>query len=447
MHVPEFQSISEGIMETARRAYDAIIVGTGPGGATVARELTERKKRVLLLEWGSNDPITGTPWQAFKGFGIPGKEVLLTHKMLGVVRAVCTGGSTMFYYGTCFPTPFDMLEKYGVHIREEVAEARAELPVAPLKDEMVSPMARRIMESAVSLGYDWRVLEKYMYQDRWQPDFPFGYYGDPHRVRWDARMFVEEAVDKGAELINHARVRKVILDGNHAVGVTYTSGGLNHHAYAEDIIIAAGGLGSPVILRNSGIRRAGYDFFFDPLITVCGEVKDIRARVSEIPMTAGIHLAEEGYMMTDMSVPFLLDMLFTAQVLRFHRMFSQRKMLRIMIKAQDTLGGRITDRGGVRKRLTEQDRRKLLRGAVRAREILQHAGAKGIFSSWYLASHPGGTVKIGDLLDASLKTEYDHLYVCDCSVIPEAWGLPPTLTLIGLGKYLAKILSGEKKAP
>ncbi|HOH31576.1 MAG TPA: GMC oxidoreductase, partial [Candidatus Hydrogenedentes bacterium] len=88
-----------------------------------------------------------------------------------------------------------------------------------------------------------------------------------------------------------------------------------------------------------------------------------------------------------------------------------------------------------------------LRGAVRAREILQHAGAKGIFSSWYLASHPGGTVKIGDLLDASLKTEYDHLYVCDCSVIPEAWGLPPTLTLIGLGKYLAKILSGEKKAP
>ena len=42
-------------------------------------------------------------------------------------------------------------------------------------------------------------------------------------------------------------------------------------------------------------------------------------------------------------------------------------------------------------------------------------------------------------------TEYDNLYVCDCSVIPEAWGLPPTLTLIGLGKRLAKHLSEEKK--
>ncbi len=434
-------------MEPARREYDAIVVGTGPGGATVARELTRRKRRVLMLEWGSAEPIKGTPWQAFKWFGIPGKDILITDRLLGVVRAVCTGGSTIFYYGTCFPTPFEMLEKYGVHIRDEVAEARGELPVAPLKDEMVSPMARRIMDSAVSLGYDWRLLDKYMYQDRWQPDFPFGYYGDPHRVRWDARMFVEEALENGAAIINHARVTRVLVENNKAVGVEYASGGATHRAYAADVVISAGGLGSPVILRNSGMRRAGYDFFFDPLITVCGEVKDVRARVSEIPMTAGLHLEEEGYMMTDMSVPFLLDMLFTAQVFRFHRMFSQRKMLRIMIKAQDTLGGRITDRGGVRKRLAEQDRQKLLRGAARAREILQHAGAKGIFNSWYLASHPGGTVKIGDILDAGLKTEYDHLYVCDCSVIPEAWGLPPTLTLIGLGKYLAKILSGEKKAP
>ncbi len=433
-------------MTAACREYEAIVVGTGPGGATVARELVKRKKKVLILEWGSAEPIKGTPWQAFKWFGIPGKDILITHKMLGVVRAVCTGGSTIFYYGTCFPTPFDMLEKYGVHIRDEVAEARAELPVGPLKDEMVSPMARRIMDSAISLGYDWQKLNKYMYQDRWQPDFPFGYYGDPHRVRWDARMFVEEAVENGATIINRAKVAKVIVNRNKAIGVAYTSGVMKHQVYAENIIISAGGLGSPVILRSSGIKQAGYNFFFDPLITVCGEVNDMEARVSEIPMSAGLHLEEEGYMMADMPLPFLLDMVFSAQVFRFHRMFSQKKMLRIMIKARDTLGGRLTDRGGVRKWLAEEDRQKLLRGARRAREILEHAGAKGIFNSWYLASHPGGTVKIGDLLDAKLKTEYDNLYVCDCSVIPEAWGLPPTLTLIGLGKYLAKILSGEKKA-
>ena len=46
----------------------------------------------------------------------------------------------------------------------------------------------------------------------------------------------------------------------------------------------------------------------------------------------------------------------------------------------------------------------------------------------------GGTVKIGDVVDTNLKTARDNLYVCDCSVIPEAWGLPPTLTILGLGK-------------
>ena len=42
---------------------------------------------------------------------------------------------------------------------------------------------------------------------------------------------------------------------------------------------------------------------------------------------------------------------------------------------------------------------------------------------------------------SELKKTWDNLYVCDCSVIPEAWGLPPTMTLVGLGKRLAKHLA------
>jgi choline dehydrogenase-like flavoprotein len=40
---------------------------------------------------------------------------------------------------------------------------------------------------------------------------------------------------------------------------------------------------------------------------------------------------------------------------------------------------------------------------------------------------------------------YRNLYVCDCSVIPEAWGLPPVLTLVGLGKRLARHLVAEQR--
>jgi choline dehydrogenase-like flavoprotein len=422
---------------------DVIVVGTGPGGATVAKELSQRNKRVLILEWGDNDPLTGSFWQGARTLLVPGKSLLLTNQLLGLARGITTGGSSIYYCATCFPVPFEMLKSYGIDIVNEVDETITELPVAPLKDEMVGPMSKRIMESAHDLGYNWEKLDKFMYQDRWKPEYKFGHYGDPHRVKWSARMFVEEALDNGAVLMNRAKATKVIIEDKTAVGVEYTKGRKKSKVFASKVIISAGGIGTPVILRASGIKRAGYDFFFDPLIGVRGTIKDINVPNSEIPMSAGVHMEDEGYMMTDLAHPFAFTALFAAEVFRFDKMFDRSNTLQIMVKAKDTLGGRLTDRGGVRKNLDKNDKWKLLRGYERAKRILNNAGAKDIFKTWYLAAHPGGTVKIGEIVDSNLKTEYENLYVCDCSVIPEAWGLPPTSTIIGLGKRLAKHLSGN----
>jgi choline dehydrogenase-like flavoprotein len=422
---------------------DFIIVGSGPGGATVAKELSQRKKKVLILEWGDSDPLTGSFWWGTKSLLWPGRSLLFTQQMLGLVRGIAAGGSSVFYYATCFPVPIDMLKSHGLDITTEIHEARSELPIAPLKDEMMGPMASRIMESALELGYNWQKLDKFMYQDRWKREYPFSHYGDPNGVKWSARMYIDQAIANGAQLIDRAKVNRVIIEGRKAVGVEFTRNGKTSRVFAPKTLICAGGIGSAVILRASGIDRAGYDFFFDPLIGVRGIVKDTDVPPSEIPMSAGIHLEDEGYMMTDMSHASATAALFAAQVLRFGQMFSRRHTLQIMVKAKDELGGHITDSGGVRKILAEKEKKNLLRGYGRAKEILQNAGARSIFKTGYLAAHPGGTVKVGDLLDSDLKTEYDNLYVCDCSVIPEAWGLPPTLTIIGLGKRLAKHLSGE----
>ncbi|HDP79894.1 MAG TPA: hypothetical protein ENN21_03520 [Spirochaetes bacterium] len=180
---------------------------------------------------------------------------------------------------------------------------------------------------------------------------------------------------------------------------------------------------------------------------MCGKVGDLRARADEIPMSTGCHFAEEGYVLTDMAVPFALDQLFTASAFRPHRLLETAKTLRIMVKIRDDLSGRLTDGGGVRKYLTAADRDKLKKGAELAARVLRNAGAKGIYTTWRLAAHPGGTVKVGEMLDADLKVKNrENLYVCDCSVIPEHWGLPPTLTLVCLGKRLARHLALEGKA-
>lgn len=427
--------------EPSGQSFDTVVVGSGPGGATVARELARHGERVLILERGPNRPITGTFRQASRELMSPGSSMLFTPELCALVRGITAGGSSVYYYATAFDPPHDMLRSHGVDITAEVQEVKAELPYAPLADDLIGPCAHRIMDAALQLGYDWRPLPKLVFQPRCRPGCDRCTFGCPHGAKWTARELLEQAVADGAVLVEHARVLRVLVEDGVATGVEAAVGGRRQRFRAERVVLAAGGIGSPVILRASGIAHGGNDFFFDPLTAVMGTVDELRVD-GEFPMAAGVHMADEGYVLTDMVWPLPLYLGHSAAVGRLHRLFSRSHTLPIMVKIKDRLGGHLTDTGGVRKRLTADDRQTLARGQTAARRILEKAGARGIFSFRCTAAHPGGTAKIGDVVDADLATEIPGLWVCDCSVIPEAWGLPPTLTILALGKRLATHLAG-----
>jgi choline dehydrogenase-like flavoprotein len=435
-----------GAAMKADREADVIVVGTGPGGATVAREMTRRNKDVLILEWGDNQPLRGTLPQFVRAAAIPGKSLLVTSDLCAMVRGITTGGSSVFYYGSAFNPPLEIFDTHGIDLRSEIEEIKAELPTRPLSDELMGPMARRIMHSARDLGYDWRKLPKFIDQDKCRPNCFRCNYGCPEGAKWSGRMFVEEARQQGARMITGARVERVLVENGKAVGVTYRMKNRTRCAYAATVVVCAGGIGSPLILRKTGISRAGYDFFFDPLIVVMGTVDDIRGG-REIPMAGGMHVEEDGYVITDMTVPWTLHAVLNSEVGRLDQLPKHKKTLTIMVKIKDCLGGRLTDGGGIRKRMSETDKVRIFKGYAQAREILAHAGARNIHRSWYVAAHPGGTVKINDVVDTDLQTEVDNLHVCDCSVMPAAWGLPPSFSVIALAKRLARHLAGEVAAP
>jgi choline dehydrogenase-like flavoprotein len=73
--------------------FDAIVVGSGPGGATVARDLSRRGQRVLILERGRNAPIRGIATQAIFDLAFPGRGLAVTPELLAVTRGITTGGS------------------------------------------------------------------------------------------------------------------------------------------------------------------------------------------------------------------------------------------------------------------------------------------------------------------------------------------------------------------
>lgn len=418
------------------KKFDAIVIGSGPGGATVAKELSKKGRRVLILEKGTNIPINGTILQTIQMAMVPGKSLLFTEQLLAIVRGITAGGSSIFYYATAIDPPFEMLESYGVNIRSEVAEVKRELPIAVLKDSLIGPAAMEIMKSAQDLGYKWEKLPKMVYQDNCRKECDKCTMGCPYHAKWTAREFIDLACSENATLVLKADVKKVLVEKNNAKGVLFSINGKEYQSFSDVTVLSAGGIGTPVILRSSGIKDAGQGYFFDPLIIANGFIEDT-ASGREFPMATGINLQEDGIMMTDLMWPSWVYWLFTMEVFRFDCLFPYKRRLSIMIKIRDQLGGRITRNGGVRKQLSASDKKKLLNGYDRSKKILRNAGATNIFKTWYTATHPGGTAKVGDIVDSNLQTKINNLYVCDCSVIPEPWGLPPTLTLLSLGKRLA----------
>ena len=369
------------------REFDTIVVGSGPGGGTVARELSRRGECVLILERGPNRSISGTARQMMRELMVPGKSLLITPRLLAMVRGLTAGGSSVFYYATAFEPNHGMFARHGVDITAEVEELKSELPYGELADELVGPLATRIMASARDLGYDWRKLPKLVFQEQCRPDCDRCTLGCPHGAKWSSRVFVDEAVEAGAVLLDRTRVDRVVVEDGEATGVEAMTREGRQRFRGSRVVLSAGGIGTPVILGASGVGDVGRDFFYDPLVVVMGVVDDVEGG-REFPMATGIHLEEDGYVMTDLAWPRWVDQLVAAEVFRFDRLASHSRTLPIMVKIRDSLSGRLTRRGGVRKDLTDDDTARIRSGFERAKGILEHAGAKGVFKTWHLASHP-----------------------------------------------------------
>jgi choline dehydrogenase-like flavoprotein len=237
-------------------------------------------------------------------------------------------------------------------------------------------------------------------------------------------------------------VTRVLVENGRAVGVEAEIAGQREQLRAGRVVLAAGGIGSPRLLRASGLLKRPAAFFSDPVVAVMGSVDDLEAEApgAEVPMAAGASWHEDGVALADLTLPQAMYQGFALQAGRVDRLGAHRRTLSIMVKIRDGIGGRIGQRW-VDKTLQPPDRAKFGKGIAIARGILEQAGARRIFASHHFAAHPGGSLRIGDQVDASLQTATPGLYVCDASVIPEPWGLPPTLTLLALGKRLGRQLN------
>ncbi|HXF70599.1 MAG TPA: GMC family oxidoreductase [Thermoflexus sp.] len=423
---------------------EVIVVGTGPGGATVARELARAGRKVLLLERGRPERhrlLYGTYLGALRYTERGG--LFFTPEGIQVVVPSMVGGATGMFAGCAAPPPPWLHEKYGIDLRLEVAETIEELGIAPLPPEQRGAASTRLAEAARALGYAVYPQPKFIRPDR-TSRFHCGAHcllGCRCGAKWSAAEFVEEAVQAGARLLTRAHVERVLIEDGRAVGVAGRMAGRPFTARAEHIVLAAGGLGTPRILQASGLRGAGERMAMDLTVIVYGLTR-AQGNALDPPMTWSWEDHELGVMFSTLVDPWLLyPVIAGMRGLRPLAAWPRWKhLLGVMIKLKDSLSGHVRPDGTLSKPLLPEDRERLQEAERAARRILREAGAEPdwIFTSPLRGTHPSATVRIGDLVDADLQTEIPGLYVCDASVFPEALGRPTVLTIIALGKRLAR---------
>ncbi|MGH2523059.1 MAG: FAD-dependent oxidoreductase [Anaerolineales bacterium] len=427
---------------------DVVVVGSGPGGATVARGLARAGRKVTLLERGKDY----RPWALYGTY--PGaliytdrSALLFTREGLNIIRPLMAGGATSMYCGCSSRPPAWLKEQYGLDLDRFVDETITELKIAPLPPELRGAASTRIAEAAGALGYDWHPLDKFMNPAR-TPHFDCGakcMLGCRCGAKWNAAEWIDEAVVAGCEFLTEAKVEALTIENNKVVGVQGRRKGKPFEIHARAVVLAAGGIGSPLLLQRAGLASAGQGIGMDTTVIVYGASRFAeRGNGKEPPMTYAWANDQVGYMLSTLIDPWLMYPLITALKGWRYPLTWPRwgNTLGVMIKLKDEVSGHVTTERNISKPFTPKDQAKLNHAAGVARQILIEAGANAasIFITPMRGTHPCATVRVGGLLDHNLQTEIENLYVCDASAFPEALARPTVLTIIGLGKRLVEHL-------
>jgi choline dehydrogenase-like flavoprotein len=431
---------------------DVVIVGGGPAGCTLARELSRKRKRVILLEKGRDDDrLLGNGLGFFlrmeKGFHLP-FPLKRTAEGDTVVLAKCLGGGTLLYSGSAFEPDVDYWKRHGIELsRELIDEAREECWVSTPPDEFIGPGTRRIWEAASDLGMPFEKLERHIDFSRCRAGCAHCTNGCRRGAKWTAREFAAEAVENGATLLTRTKADGLIVENGLAAGVTAVGkGGRRYQIAAKVVVCSAGGVNTAQLLQRAGFSEAGSWFTGDPTFFSFGFVEEGPGNGREHSMTVGWHDEDHGVIFCSMLSPHMswhMQFLQDEPLQSLPRLGRFDRALGVFAKVSDEGVGRVEADGRISKRFSERDLKRFEYSRETSRKILLRAGCDpdDIHHSGFVMGHPSGTVKVGQLLDANLETSVRNLYCCDTSIMPEAPGRPPALTIVVLAKRLAHRLT------
>jgi choline dehydrogenase-like flavoprotein len=474
---------------------DACVIGSGAGGAPVARALAEAGARVAVLEDGGHfttADLTARPRDMLRTlYRDAGQTATLGTPpiMLPLGRAV--GGTTLVNSGTCFRAPEHVRERWrtelgleGLDLDAAYAQAEHELHVTRVTEDIAGRNALIARRGAEALGWSGRFLDRNAHGCVGSGVCAFGC---PTGAKQHMGVtYMRWATDAGATAYTATRATRIVVRAGRVHGVeAVTRGGGRLTVHADRVILAAGTLHTPLLLAAAGIAhpQLGRNLSIHPG-TAAWALMD-----EEVDMARGVpqaycvdEFADEGLMFEGVAgPPDYLAMAVPYSGAR-HReiMRDYRRLAQFGLMVSDTSRGRVLT-GGLARRagrpvvrydLNAADAATVHRGVVRLARLLFAAGARTVFTPVgrvpelhggdvtplerlrpraselkLMAFHPLGTARAAarpqdGVVDGDLQVHgVRGLHVCDGSVVPTALGVNPQLTIIALSIRLGAHLT------
>lgn len=419
-----------------------IVIGSGAGGAMAAKEL-QTHFDVTILEEGKEFRPFAYPVDLlakFRKTGVffderliqilfPNMKIRKTEDMV-LVNGRGIGGTTTLATGNAVRYDHD-LKAIGIDLEDEFQELYEELPITVDHQKRWNAITQKMFSTFEAMGLNPVVTPKLLETEKCINCGKCAI-GCQTGAKWDSRAFVEESLQNGARLITGCKVVDLeICDGIVQKVNTITNGRKKSYE-ADYIVLAAGGLGTPVILENSGIP-CEKRLFVDPVLCVAAPWKGARQNQQLLmPFIS----QQENYILS----PYMdyLSFFFNKD----WRM-PMNDMISLMVKmADDEIGG-CTDKN-IEKRLTARDEKILKEAVELCKDILIRMGVneEEIFLGTVNAGHPGGMLplKAEDKETLHSRLLPGNLYISDATILPKAMGNPPMLVIMALAKRIAKVI-------
>lgn len=256
---------------------DVAVIGTGAGGAVFAAELAAAGLSVILVESGPwIDPATydADPYSAnLRLYQDAGQTATVGTPGIPLPFGRTVGGTTVINSGTCFRTPPEKLRAWrrdlGV-VADDLDEAglaplfdavEARLGVAPVPEETVGHNARIFRRGCEALGLEAKPLRR---NARGCRGTGVCVTGCPRNAKQSMLLtYLPDAVSHGARIYQRAHAEVVLVDHGRTTGLRARlldeRGRSTRHTltiHARVVGVAAGALGTPLLLARSGIGGA-----------------------------------------------------------------------------------------------------------------------------------------------------------------------------------------------